>query len=134
MIVDVVFILMSNSDLGLQNLDFNCDLVTSLVWIWVAIQPFCSSLISLIRMIIVLAFVVSFLDDLGILRQKNKAGVLMLPDFKLYYKAVVVRSVRCWHKHRHRFNGTELREPRSQPACLWSIGPPCWLSGEEATC
>jgi len=37
MIVDVVFILMSNSDLGLQNLDFNCDLVTSLVWIWVAI-------------------------------------------------------------------------------------------------
>ena len=48
----------------------------------------------------------------------------MLPDFKLYYKAVVVRSVRYWHKHRHGFNGTELREPRNQPACLWSIGLP----------
>lgn len=48
----------------------------------------------------------------------------MLPDFKLYYKAVVVRSVRYWHKHRHGFNGTELREPRNQPACLWSSGLP----------
>ena len=50
-----------------------------------------------------------------ILRKKNVAGGINLPDFRLYYKVTVIKKVWYWHKNKKYGSMEQDRKPKYKP-------------------